>query len=112
MQRSNRGSRQGDRTVTEVTFQPAAAMVFVPGTPVTAFEATLRCGKVLQAVPPTFIKKPHTHGIAGQGDAWVVLVDPKAMKLPSCKTMVVSTTSTWSDGSTFVEQAGLTRAPR
>jgi hypothetical protein len=106
MVRSTQGHREGDLKVSHVRLAPQAALVFYPGTPVETFSATISCGGQTVDVPGERVLPPGKHGISGQGDAWVIVVDPGDYALGSCDTYRVKTHSTWENGKRKYEEPG------
>jgi hypothetical protein len=107
MKRSTKNQRDGEVNITHALLQPAVAMVFHPGSPVQSLTATVACSGKQADVPPAKVKAPGSHEIGGEGDSWVVLVDPADYDMKGCKVWRVTTRATWSDGSTYEETAGV-----
>jgi hypothetical protein len=107
MKRATKNHREGEVNVTHARLAPAAAMVFHPGTPVESMTASVECSGQRADVPASRVKAPGSHGIGGESDSWVVLLDPSDYDLKDCKTWRVTARATWSDGSTYEETAGV-----
>lgn len=111
MQRSARGHREGELTVSHGKIANGCAVVFNAGKPPKSMKATVTdCKGKTQPVPDDKLKAPGSHGIAGQADSWVVLVSPKdypELELGGgCKRWTVTTDATWDKG-TWQQKAGL-----
>lgn len=107
MKRSAKNHREGEVNITHVSLQPAAAMVFYPGTPVQSFTATVECGGQTADVPSDKVEAPGTHGISGEPDSWIVVIEASDYAMSGCNTWRVTTHATWADGSTYEEKAGI-----
>jgi hypothetical protein len=107
MKRSTKNHREGDVNITHARLQPAAAMVFHPGTPVESLTASVECSGQRADVPEARVKAPGSHGIGGESDSWVVVLDPADYSMKGCKVWRVTTHATWPDGKTYEERAGV-----
>lgn len=102
MQRSTKAHREGDLTVNHGKIGNGAALVFKAGkTPDTLTADVTACGKT-SPVPADKVKAPGAHGITGQGDSYVVVIDPKDypdLELgKGCKKWTVTTHASWPKG--------------
>ncbi len=104
---SKAGSNQGELRINEVKLQPHAGLVFYPGVPVQEMTATVRdCKGTSKDVPADRVQGPGRHKISGEADSWVVWIqDTHIADLElgggECAVLVVTTHSTWDDGSTY-----------
>jgi hypothetical protein len=100
MKRSDRAHREGEITINHGKPNPNVALVFNAGKPVKTMTATVEaCGKSVD-VPADAVKAPGSHGIAGESESWVVVVDPGSYGEldKACKNWKVTTHSTWDKG--------------
>lgn len=107
MKRSTKNHRDGEVNITHAKLQPAVAMVFHPGAPVESMTASVECSGQRADVPAARLEAPGAHRIGGEGDSWVVMLDPSDYAMKGCKVWRVTTHATWSDGSTYQERAGV-----
>jgi hypothetical protein len=107
MKRSTKNQREGDVSITHARPRPSVAMVFHPGTPVQSMTASVECSGQRAGVPEARVKAPGSHGIGGESDSWVVLLDPGDYDMKGCKVWRVTAHATWADGSTYDETAGV-----
>lgn len=103
MQRSARAHREGDLTVNRGKVTNGAALVFSAGkAPKTLTASVKDCKGTSADVPADKVKAPGSHSVAGQADAWVVVVDPADYPTlemgKGCKTWTVTTHATWDKG--------------
>lgn len=110
---SKRGSNQGELRINEVTLSPHAGLVFFPGTPPSAMTATVRdCKGKSKDIPKDKVQPPGRHKIGAEADSWVIWLDqPLLAELEvgsgECSVLVVTTHSTWDDGSTYDARGGV-----
>lgn len=103
MQRSAKAHREGELTVNHGKIANGAALVFNAGKTPDTFSADVTdCGGKSAPVPADKVKAPGSHGIVGQSDSYVVIVDPQDypdLELgKSCKKWTVSTHASWPKG--------------
>ncbi|MBC8071118.1 MAG: hypothetical protein IAG13_22525 [Deltaproteobacteria bacterium] len=103
MQRSARGRREGDLSVSQGKLSNGAALVFNAGKSPDSFSAEVAdCSGKSVPVPADKVKPPGAHQVTGQGDSYAVLIDPKDfpdLELgKGCKKWTVSTHASWPKG--------------
>jgi len=103
MQRSSQAHREGELTVNHGKVKNGAALVFSAGKPPNTLTASVKdCKGNTADVPADKVKKPGSHSISGQSDAWAVIVLPAdypELELgKGCKTWTVTTHAEWEKG--------------
>ena len=98
MSRSTRGSRAGDVEITNVKMNPRVAMVVNAGAAPQTFSAQLACGGQTQEVPGERVLPPGQHKIAGQGDSYVILIEPGDYAFSDCREYRLRAHATWENG--------------
>lgn len=114
MQQSSKGTDEGGTRVLYGKLQPTAALVFNAGAEVETFTATVAdCKGKSMPVPDDKLKKPGDHGIAGESDSWVVLLDKgdlSDLKVDSsgkCSKLVVTARATWPKGTSYEDKGAI-----
>jgi hypothetical protein len=115
MKRSSKGHNKTDRLrIMHGKVQPRAALAFYPGKPVASFSAKVAdCKGKEIAVPDGSVKAPGSHGISGEADSWVIVLDRAELsdltidKKGDCSVLTVTTHATWEKGTKYHEQGGI-----
>jgi hypothetical protein len=116
MQRSTRGSRSGETSVTKVKLQPAAALAFWAEAEPARVEATVEdCKGKSAKVDASMIKRPNEHGIQDPRarESFMVLLEKDApagltlKKKGKCAVWTVTATAHWDDGATYSMAAAI-----
>jgi hypothetical protein len=108
MERATKSHRDDTVNITHANVNPRVLLAFYPGKPVTGFTAKVSCGGGAEPVPDHRIERPGTHTLAVESDSWIVTLVAKDYTFGnSCKIFRVTTTSTWEDGATYEEEAGI-----
>ncbi|MCA9709344.1 MAG: hypothetical protein KDK70_26105 [Myxococcales bacterium] len=104
---SKTGATKGDLRINDVALQPHAGLAFYPGVPVQGMTADVRdCKGKRKDVPADKVQGPGSHTIKSEPDSWVVWLDDALVAdlevgAGDCAVLVVTTHSTWDDGSTY-----------
>ena len=110
MKQSKQGHNEGDVRYNHGKLQPAAALVFNPGTEATGVTAkVIDCKGSSIAVPESSVQAPGAHELPAQGNSWVVMVDPAELSgLDSgCGKLRVEATATFPKGTTHTQPGGI-----
>lgn len=116
MQRSTRGSRRGETSVSKVKLQPVAALAFWAEAEPSRLEASVKdCKGKSAKVDASRIKRPGKHGIEDSNArrSFIVLLerdDPAGLTLKKkgeCAIWTVTATAHWDDGATYSMEAAI-----
>jgi len=116
MQRSTRGSRRGETSVTKVKMQPAVALAFWAEAEPSNLEASVKdCKGKSAKVDAAMIKRPGEHGIQDPRaqQSFIVLLEGDATggltlkKKGECAVWTVTATAHWDDGATYSIEAAI-----
>jgi hypothetical protein len=113
MKESKQGHNEGDVRYLHGKLQPAAALVFNPGTTATSVTARVTdCKNKTVPVPEGSVQAPGSHALPGNADSWVVMIDPAELAgitidSGSCKTLLVEATAAFAKGTTHTQPGGI-----
>lgn len=114
MKRSSKGTDEGGVRIGYGKVQPNAALVFNAGASVETFKATVKdCKGKSMDVASKNIKKPGSHGVSGQSDSWVVMLDKGDLgdlnfsSKGKCAKLIVTASATWAKGTSYEDKGGI-----